>query len=171
MCLIWFIPESPRWLVAKGRELDAQRVLAKYHTATHDETHPVVQYELSEIKASLALTATQNVGWTQLVKTSGNRKRLRIILALAFFSQWSGNGLVSYYLYDVLKGVGIDDEVTQSELPFPFTRSSTVFAAARADKPVLDSAPCRQRSTTVSSSSSTLRSPSRLRSCAIRLEG
>jgi len=38
---------------------------------------------------------------------------MRIILALAFFSQWSGNGLVSYYLNKVFSSIGITDPTTQ----------------------------------------------------------
>lgn len=38
---------------------------------------------------------------------------MRIIVALAFFSQWSGNGLVSYYLNKVFDSIGITDPTTQ----------------------------------------------------------
>ena len=38
---------------------------------------------------------------------------MRIIVALAFFSQWSGNGLVSYYLNKVFDAIGITDNTTQ----------------------------------------------------------
>jgi hypothetical protein len=57
---------------------------------------PLVQYEFEEIKAAIAFDreVAANVGWTSLFKTPGNRRRMRIIVALAFFSQWSGNGLV-----------------------------------------------------------------------------
>ena len=60
----------------------------------------MVRYEYEEIKAALEFdqTVAANVGWKALYTTPGNRKRMRIIIALAFFSQWSGNGLVSYYL-------------------------------------------------------------------------
>jgi len=55
-----------------------------------------VEYEFEEIKAAIEFDreVSANIGWLSLVKSPGNRKRLRIILALAFFSQWSGNGLV-----------------------------------------------------------------------------
>ncbi len=43
----------------------------------------------------------------------GNRRRLSIIIPLAFFSQWSGNGLVSFYLTRVLDTIGITDPTTQ----------------------------------------------------------
>lgn len=33
--------------------------------------------------------------------------------AVGFFSQWSGNGLVSYYINKVLTEIGITDEKTQ----------------------------------------------------------
>lgn len=36
-----------------------------------------------------------------------------IIVAIAFFSQWSGNGLVSYYLKQVLISIGITDATIQ----------------------------------------------------------
>ena len=36
-----------------------------------------------------------------------------IIIAIAFFSQWSGNGLVSYYLNAVFKTIGITDTTIQ----------------------------------------------------------
>ena len=34
-------------------------------------------------------------------------KRMGIIIAIAWFSQWSGNGLVSYYLTIILDNIGI----------------------------------------------------------------
>ena len=57
-------------------------------------------YQMEEIKSAIELDreVKDNVGWSALWKTRGNRRRMRIIIALAFFSQWSGNGLVSYYL-------------------------------------------------------------------------
>ena len=93
--LLWFAPESPRYLVAKGREAEALKTLAYYH-ADDDESDPLVQYEFEEIKAAIKFDreVASNVGWMSLIRTKGNRRRLRIMIGIAFFSQWSGNNLM-----------------------------------------------------------------------------
>lgn len=54
-------------------------------------------------------TAKDRVGWKALVTSHGNRRRIGIIIAIAWFSQWSGNGLVSYYLNQVFDTIGVTD--------------------------------------------------------------
>ena len=57
---------------------------------------PLVEYEFEEIRAAIQFDKeiAANVGWSSLFKTPGNRRRLRIMIAIAFFSQWSGNNLM-----------------------------------------------------------------------------
>lgn len=113
--LIWFIPESPRWLVAKGRDGEAIAILAKYH-ANNRERDPLVYFTYGQIREALSIErdVSKSSSYLQLFKTPGNRRRMRIVLAIGFFSQWSGNGLVSYYIKDVFKGVGVEDPGTVS---------------------------------------------------------
>jgi sugar porter (SP) family MFS transporter len=115
VALMWFCPESPRWLINKGRDAQALKTLAYYHARGNDQD-PLVQFEYNEIKEAIALDkqVAESVGWVDLFKTQGNRKRMRIIIALAFFSQWSGNGLVSYYLNRVFDTIGITSVSTQN---------------------------------------------------------
>ncbi|KAJ6589523.1 general substrate transporter [Mycena capillaripes] len=112
--LVWFVPESPRYLIRKGKADDALETLAYYH-ADGDENDPLVRYEFEEIKAAMEfdLAVAANVGWRSFLASSSNLKRVRIIIAIAFFSQWSGNGLASYYLNKVLSDLGITNPTTQ----------------------------------------------------------
>ncbi|KAF7360978.1 MFS domain-containing protein [Mycena sanguinolenta] len=112
--LVWFVPESPRFLIRKGEESKALRILAYYH-ADGDENDPLVRYEFEEIKAAMEFdrTVAANIGWRAFLASSSNLKRVRIIIAIAFFSQWSGNGLASYYLNKVLSDIGITNPTTQ----------------------------------------------------------
>ena len=73
-----------------------------------------MQYEFREIKAAIEFdrTVADNVGWKSLITTPGNRKRMNIIIAIAFFSQWSGNGLLAYF-YKIFDQIGITSTGTQ----------------------------------------------------------
>ncbi len=72
-------------------------MLAKCHAGGNEEDE-LVQIEYKEIRETLTLEKEfEGSAWTELFKTKGNRHRLVILISLGFFSQWSGNGLVSYY--------------------------------------------------------------------------
>ncbi len=87
----------------------------RFPTNARHRDDPLVRFEFNEIKAALEFdrNVAANVGWKALIQTPGNRKRMNIIVAIAFFSQWSGNGIASYYLNKVLKDIGIPNPTTQ----------------------------------------------------------
>jgi len=114
LAAIWFIPESPRWLIAKDRNDEALHILAKYH-ANGDVDNATVQFEFAEIKETLRLEFQyqKTSSYLDFLKTKGNGYRLMLLASLGLFSQWSGNGLVSYYATDVYDSIGITDSDTQ----------------------------------------------------------
>ncbi|EHL01749.1 putative Lactose permease [Glarea lozoyensis 74030] len=113
---IWMVPESPRYLIAKGKDEQALNILAKAHARGNIEDE-LVQIEYREIRDTIKLEQEyESNGWVELFKTKGNRRRLIILVSLGFFSQWSGNGLVSYYMDDVLKGAGVLDPQLRLEI-------------------------------------------------------
>ncbi|KAJ7128401.1 hexose transporter [Mycena epipterygia] len=92
VCLVLFAPESPRYL---------------HHFDPHvGRDDPLTAIEFDR-------TVAANIGWKSFLTSPGNRKRVRIIIAIAFFSQWSANGLVSYYLNKVLTSIGVVDPTIQ----------------------------------------------------------
>lgn len=66
--------------------------------------------ELAQITTTLqleaAVTATR-ASWLDLVASPGMRRRLLITVMLGLFTQWSGNTLISYYLGDLLRMIGL----------------------------------------------------------------
>ncbi|KAL3461660.1 general substrate transporter [Aspergillus heterothallicus] len=113
---LWFLPESPRWLISKGKLEKAWSVLVKYHGNGNDHDS-FVKFEFAEIRETLRLEQeAAATGWKELIRTKGNRKRCLLIILTAIFSQCSGNGLVSYYLSQVLNTIGIRDPTSQAKI-------------------------------------------------------
>ncbi|KDN70328.1 hypothetical protein CSUB01_11580 [Colletotrichum sublineola] len=102
-----FIPESPRWLVKNDRSEEALKILADEH-ANGYENDPLVLYEYTEIcRAIDKERLSQNSKYSDFFKTSGNRRRLLVLVTMGTGSNWVGNGIIAYYLSPALKLVGI----------------------------------------------------------------
>jgi MFS family permease len=71
------VPESPRWLVANGRDEQALRIITEYHCAG-DESDPLAQFEYQEIKEALRIEREINrtSSYKDLFSTPGNRRRM-----------------------------------------------------------------------------------------------
>jgi MFS family permease len=108
LSVVYWIPESPRYHMNKDNYDAALKTLAYYH-AEGDANDPFVQLEFTEIKTAFQLDREYktNSRWIDLLKTKGNRHRISLVIAIAIFAQWSGNGILAYYLKLVLEEIGI----------------------------------------------------------------
>ncbi|CAI0543270.1 unnamed protein product [Linum tenue] len=105
-----FMPESPRWLVMKGRFAEAKRVLIK--TSSSEEEVESVDSRVNEmVKASLDLPSN-GPSWHELISPRSNAIRRIVIAAIGvnFFMQASGNDAVVYYSPEVFKDAGISSK-------------------------------------------------------------
>lgn len=114
---IYWIPESPRWLMAKEQPEKALDILAKYH-ANGDRNNPTVQFEYNEIKQTIALEyqADKNGSYLDFLRTRGNRYRLMLLVSLGIISQYSGNALFSNYSNIIYENAGIKDQAQKTGL-------------------------------------------------------
>ncbi|KAF2134182.1 MFS lactose permease-like protein [Dothidotthia symphoricarpi CBS 119687] len=138
MCAIMFFPETPRWLISKDRREEAIAIMAKYH-GDGDENSPIVQLQIREIFEDFAVTRNDNPWWDfkELFHTRAARYRLFMVICMAFFGQWSGNNVVSYFMPSMFKQAGITDPNTQLLLnainPI-FSMTAAVYGATLLDK-------------------------------------
>lgn len=121
LCGIWWVPESPRYLVHKDKSEQALEVLAKHH-AGGDVHNATVQFQYREIKQTIqadraAKTATS---YMDFLRTRGNRWRLAIIISLGIISQYSGNALFSNYIDIIYEGAGIKDQNKKLAVSFAY---------------------------------------------------
>ncbi|KAJ4333197.1 hypothetical protein N0V95_009489 [Ascochyta clinopodiicola] len=124
-------PESPRWLISVGKLDEARQMLAIHHGGG-DVSHPLVAYQMIEIQAAIAIEkeAKSNASYLDMIKTRGNRHRLFITVTLGIFSQWAGNGVVSYYLPLMLNTVGITSTTHQTLISACLNVWNLLFALA-----------------------------------------
>lgn len=110
--LIWFVPESPRYLINKDKPEKAKAILEKYHGPASGQEF--VDAEFAEIVQTIQLEKQYSKnGWRQMWSTQGMRRRFAILVCLGIFANTAGNGLLSYYLHQVLDSIGIQSSRTQ----------------------------------------------------------
>lgn len=102
LAVIFLIPESPRWLVVKGREANARKVLSRIYT-----TPEAVDSQLAATFASLA--GEVKTDWKALLEP-GIRKAVLIGSAIAILGQFMGVNAVLYYGPKIFQDAGLSGE-------------------------------------------------------------
>ncbi|KAL2275844.1 hypothetical protein FJTKL_01515 [Diaporthe vaccinii] len=114
LAFIYWIPESPRWLVAKERYEEAEEMLARYH-GSGDRANETVAFEFREMKQTLALEfqTKKSSSFLDFARTAGNRYRVLLLVSLAMVSQYSGSNLFSNYANKIYEGAGIHEQTNK----------------------------------------------------------
>ena len=101
--LMFFVPESPRWLAKNGKEAKVERILAKIGGPEY------AQKEYMTIRETMA-KETNKVDFRQLLKP-GVKKVLLIGIVIAAFQQWCGINVIFNYAEEVFAaaGYGVSD--------------------------------------------------------------
>lgn len=106
--MLFLTPQSPRWLLAKGRTDDARQVLQMCGTDSGS-----VEEEIKKIQASLDMdlhTLEEPLFCRKYMKP------ILLVIAIASFNQLSGINALTYYVAHIFKmaGYGSEDALLQS---------------------------------------------------------
>lgn len=125
---LFIIPESPRWLVARNKEMKAKAVLEKIADGNFSS------FELKEIKASLEGNEKRGT-----LKDTFKKKYAFILflgIFLAVFQQWSGINVIFFYAPDIFAkaNLGVDTALFQTTLIGLMNVLFTILAMRVIDK-------------------------------------
>ncbi|KAI1478057.1 general substrate transporter [Daldinia eschscholtzii] len=125
---VWFIPESPRFLMANGREEEAIDFLAKYH-GNGDPNSKLVQLEVAEMKEGIRQDGIDKrpLDYRPFIFSHSGRWRIAQVLMISIFGQFSGNGL-GYFNTTIFEIIG----VTSVEQQLAYNLLNSVLSAVGA---------------------------------------
>lgn len=103
---LFFLKESPRWLMKQGRQDEALSSLAYIRNEPQDSEE--VQKEIAEIYTAIEeeIVATEGVTWKECLKKS-NRYRFFLAFVIMFWQQFSGTNSIGYYAPQIFESIGV----------------------------------------------------------------
>lgn len=100
LVLLFIVPESPRWLIKKGRREEASDILTKVNGAERAKTL------VAEIETALA----HESGTIKDIFGKGLRMALVVGMVLALFCQITGINAIIYFAPEIFKSIGFGAE-------------------------------------------------------------
>jgi sugar porter (SP) family MFS transporter len=125
-----FVPESPRWLIARGRIPAAQRVL----TRLADPAYALS--EVAAVQASIAAEAHHAPAGISELLSPALRRPLVIGVSLAVLQQWCGINVLFNYAQEVYRdaGYGVGDILFNIVITGAINLLFTLLAMALVDR-------------------------------------
>ncbi|KAJ3467920.1 hypothetical protein FSOLCH5_003576 [Fusarium solani] len=106
--LIFLFPESPRWLLQKGKDEQGLATLARLHSQGNTND-PWVMAEFQQIQLQVATEAEAEAkSLSELFRTRANFRRVMLACAIQAATQMTGISAIQYYSVTIFKQIGIN---------------------------------------------------------------
>ena len=90
-----WLPESPRFLLAKGRTEQAWEIVRRLHTSDNDPGHEYATAEFFQMRSQHELEKTLNSSWLEILRRPSYRKRALMAFFLPVILYSTGNLVVT----------------------------------------------------------------------------
>ena len=106
VCLVWVLPESPRWLFVNNKLERSKAMMTKYHGEGNLES-TWVQLQLREYNQFLEMDGADKRWWDYraLFRNRSSMYRLGCNVGVSIYGQWAGNGKIFLALFVKLCGI------------------------------------------------------------------
>lgn len=108
LATLFFIPESPRWLMQQGRDAEAKEVLAYLHRTKRDPNAAFAHAEAVQIKAQVDAEKDTPSGYLYILRTPAHRKRALISILLWVMGQGTGITAIANLIPVLMGTLGFD---------------------------------------------------------------
>ncbi|KAJ9581440.1 hypothetical protein L9F63_023372, partial [Diploptera punctata] len=104
----FWMPESPMYLLSKGRKVDAEKSLRWLRNISTMDTPPGIRTELIEMENSLKKPCDNSKFLSSFSRRSPVLKSLFLVVGLNVFKQLTGICPVIFYTVDIFRAAGMD---------------------------------------------------------------